>query len=730
MKKGILIILLILLKTLLSEAQDCVDSIHLRIIPEHKDNKISADISVSGFKDVSSFQFAINFDPDVFRLDSLYATHQSLKDLLHFDNKKGTIRIIWTNPIPTVGITLADNSVLIKIRFIKIKAVAISHITLSNSQLPGEFTKPDNKMLCHTFNMVNVPTEQFYISGKVIFDENSNCVLDQSEKGLSEWMVEFDTGAEKYYQITDAQGKYLTYLPKGKYTIRIYPKNESWSPCINDLEENIEDKNIDNVNFIVKPKVICPLVKVDISTPFVHHCEENIYTLVYKNFGNTVSENTIIEVNFDRNYTFLRSTANPLTIKQNTLLFSVGDLLPVQGDTIRITFKSECGAISMGRTYCVSAKAAPLHPCTSTSEWNGSDIQIIPQCDDIGKKVHFIIKNNGNGDMLDIKHYIVTEEDVLKPSQPFKLDKQKELKIELPADGTSYRLTADQDGKYPFKSKSVSSVLEGCGTDVSGNFSKGFIVLFEETDRDEFIDTDCRESDVNISQIQMTGMPKGYGNQHYIATDAYPEFVLTFQNPDVKDKICNVILKTKINENFDLKSLEIGPSGHPYKYYIDGNRELVFIFENIYLSGRLQNLAGSLGFVKYKIKVNKNVVHGTRINNEVKLFFNYDDIVISPNQYYTIGQNFIIASTDYIPEHANIKLYPNPFNDVMIIDIPDPQLYEYSYSIKSIDGQEKSNGKLHSGQNVIITDGIRSGLNLLYITTPNIGQSVYKIIKL
>jgi hypothetical protein len=730
MKKLIFTFLVWFLSILAGNTQTCTDSLHLRLIPEITENYIEVKISVHGFKELISFQYALNYDSDVMKLDVISTGLTDFSQNNYFDNKKGVIRFLWASIYATKGITLPDNAILMTLRFQKVKFGGVSHVSFSESLLPFEFTNIANKTLCYSTNQIFVPTEPFKISGKVIFDQNSNCLPDAAEPGIGEWLVEFERGVAKYYRITDNTGHYSAYLPKGIYKVRVIPKNESWQSCFAEQLVSLIDNNIENINFQVKGSNLCPQIQVDISTPSVSFCRENIYTLIYKNSGHSSGENIQLEVTFDPLYTFISSDLEPLTIKNNTLLFNVGTVLPFQSDTIKIVFKSDCSPVSNGRTYCVTVKAMPYSPCGPSSSWNGSDIQVIPVCDDISKKTKFIIRNTGIGDMLETKHYIVTEEDVLRPAQPFKLDKQKEIKIELPADGTTYRLTADQDNDFPFRSKAVSAVLEGCGTNNEGTYSKGFITLFEETDRDLFIDTDCRESDVTSSLLDMTGMPKGYGNEHYIAMDAYPEFVISFKNPERKNGKYSVILKTKINDAFDIHSLEFGSSSHPCKMFIHENKELTFVFDSIFLAEHHSNTSESQGFVKYKIKVHPEAKSGTRIENFAKIFFNYDEPLISQTQYYTLGQSFILALSTQLPGISNVRLFPNPSNDFIILEIPEANKRAYTYAIKALDGHILACGTLIKGQNIIETDQLPLGINILYIHSGDRIYSIHKIIKL
>lgn len=87
--------------------------------------------------------------------------------------------------------------------------------------------------------------------------------------------------------------------------------------------------------------------------------------------------------------------------------------------------------------------------------------------------------------MKDPKRFIVTEDDVMRHPTNIQLDILQAETLELPADGTSYRVITSQDTDYPL-GKLATLAVEGCGDNGSGQFSTGFVTQFEEADRETF----------------------------------------------------------------------------------------------------------------------------------------------------------------------------------------------------------------------------------------------------
>ena len=87
-------------------------------------------------------------------------------------------------------------------------------------------------------------------------------------------------------------------------------------------------------------------------------------------------------------------------------------------------------------------------------------------------------------------------------------------------------------------------------------------------------------------------------------------------------------------------------------------------FENIFLPDSTTNFNASNGFLKYTIKQQPDLPEGTVIKNDVGIYFDYNEVVMTNETFHTIGYDFIVLSEQTpIIEAARINIYPNPFDD-------------------------------------------------------------------
>jgi hypothetical protein len=98
----------------------------------------------------------------------------------------------------------------------------------------------------------------------------------------------------------------------------------------------------------------------------------------------------------------------------------------------------------------------------------------------------------------------------------------------------------------------------------------------------------------------------------------------------------------------------------------------------------------------------------------------------------TVYTNVQIDSVGPTPTKVNtissaptLHIYPNPTNDILYIDI----VYNASYRMLSIVGQEIKEGTLNGGHNSIPVQSLPPGIYMLEITSNDGQKTVSKIIK-
>lgn len=171
--------------------------------------------------------------------------------------------------------------------------------------------------------------------------------------------------------------------------------------------------------------------------------------------------------------------------------------------------------------------------------------------------------------------------------------------------------------------------------------------------------------------------PKGLGVKGLI----FPEqqdltYTVRFQNTG-NDTAYTVVIRDTLGAFHDLSALELGAASHDYRVELSSDRIIAFIFENIMLPDSNVNEAGSHGFVKYTVGLQRNILPETVIANRASIYFDYNDPIIT-----NTAQNLMSAhpvSVPYRPRTArapdSIVLYPNPASEVLTITGRDATIY-------------------------------------------------------
>ena len=719
----------ILLLSLLPQAglwAQCQDTVKLYLNYSYDGPDLVVDISVENFQEIAGFQFGLNFDSDVISFKSVSSTLSDFNNSNVSNSQIGNIRFSWVSP--STSQSLPDFSTLISLKFAVLQDVAVSYLDISETNLPIEFINDFFEELCYQVVYNTVPTNTGKISGKVTFDLNKDCIAESSDPTLGQWLVALSSDSKTYYRVTDENGTYSFGLPEGAYTIRLLPKNELWKVCNDPIEINMTEGSQMVQDFIANVAVDCPLIKTDISTPFLRRCFDNTYTLFYENQGTIVAENAYIEVDLDDDFDFISTDFTNFTITGQQLRFELGNLAVNERGYIKIVLNLNCATTILGQTHCVKATAFPNEPCIVPPTWSGSELSITSECDELNDKVIFTILNTGTGAMKEAKRYIVTEDDVMRPPTNIQLNILQAETLELPADGTSYRIITSQDTDYPL-GKLATLAIEGCGDDGSGQFSTGFVTLFEEADRDLFIDTDCKESIGSFDPNDIIGMPKGYGSKQYIEKEVNVEYLIRFQNTGT-DTAFTVRIKNYIPESLDLATIQMGAASHEYTYQFNQDRELIITFDDILLVDSTENEAASHGFVKYKILPSSTLIDEDKIENQAKIYFDYNEPITTNEAFHTIGRDFILESIDWMGEKINVTFYPNPTDQELKIYTGDFDFEKIEYTIKNQIGQNQLSGIISEKNANIPCGELPSGVYIMNVRFDQKTQAVLKFIKI
>ncbi len=524
-----------------------------------------------------------------------------------------------------------------------------------------------------------------YIEGTVVWDNIENCMLDTGEPLLEGWLVEATDGTNTFYGTTDVNGYYFIPVDPGDYSVTLLPPNQQWDVCVNDISvslPNADDTAV--VDFLAFKLPTCPLLTVDISTPFLRRCfGGNIYNIIYCNEGTAPATDAYVVIDFDDFLTLDFSTLPFIDLGNNVYQFEIGDLEIGECASFWTSMTVSCNAV-IGQTHCTEAHIYPDTMCLSPDPmWSGASLKVEAVCDD---SVRFTVTNIGENPMVNPLEYVVIEDIVMylqAPPPSITLDVMESHELVVPANGSTWRMEVMQEPFHPEPSYPVIAV-EGCGVNANGGFSTGIVNLFPLGDPEPYLDIDCTENIGGCDPNGKYAYPTGVKDEHFIEQNKDIEYIIRFQNTGT-DTAFNVLIRDTLSPFLDVASVRPGASSHPYDFEIYGQGILRFTFPNIQLPDSTENEPASNGYVTFRVSQNHDVPLGSVIENSAGIYFDFNEPVITNTVFHTIGEDFLdevnaINAIDL--ENGQLRVYPNPIAGEAIFELPAQKLLNPTFVLQ------------------------------------------------
>ncbi len=497
-------------------------------------------------------------------------------------------------------------------------------------------------------------------------DANGNCDPDLGEIGLANWIIEIKTPTSNYFVKTNGAGEYVGLIPSNAIQAVVQPINDLWSVCTPTLPIiDLNTPDAVNAAFTVVSVQDCPLMNVDLSTPFLRRCFDNTYTVNYCNEGTALAENVRVEIELDEYVDFISSPLSFTINSDGKYVFELDDLAFGQCASFKILVNVSCES-TLGQTHCSQAEVFPPDLCNPLSK---PQIEVIGEC--VGSEVIFMIKNISNIDMPESESYIVTEDHVMVSGgsdNTYQLAAGATKEVTLPANGSTYHLHTVKIPGSPELGFTIGGI-EGCGTNGMGTFSLGFLNGFNLDAGGTNIDLDCQENIGAFDPNDITAYPSGIQEERYLRANTDIEYRIRFQNTGT-DTAFNVVLVDSISPSLNLNSIRIGSSSHDYTWELEG-RTLKFNFDNIMLPDSNVNEVASHGFVNFSIQQVADLADETHISNAADIYFDFNDPIRTNTEFYTIGDPIgdVVSNVNFAPASRLIKVFPNPFTQMTVFDL-------------------------------------------------------------
>jgi uncharacterized repeat protein (TIGR01451 family) len=521
------------------------------------------------------------------------------------------------------------------------------------------------------------------LEGYVFDDVNNNCNLDTAEYVMANRIIEV-RGNQTYWTSTNSDGYYWLRVDTGNYQMILHPAVNTayWqmSSCNNDtIQINIPNTNTTiNNSFAHTAIAYCPLLNVELATPFLRRCFDSNYYIHYCNTGTAIANNAYVDVNIDSFLTLDTSNiaVNWTLLGANTYRFQIGTVTIGQCGTIPLNVLVSCNAI-LNQTHCSSAQIFPTSSCLLPN-WTGAIINVNANC--INDSIIFTLTNSGSN-TSSILNYSILQDTIQVSSNSFTLSAGQSNQVIIPnPNGATYTLIADQEIGYPaiLGDSFVSVSIEGCG----GNINTGVVTQFSSYDGSPFLDIDCRMNIGAYDPNDKQGFPAGYSGNQYITPTTVLDYQIRFQNTGT-DTAFTIVVRDTIPQSLDIASIIPGSSSHTYSYMIHGENVQVidFIFNNIQLPDSNVNEPASHGFVKFKINQKPNNPLGTVIENKAGIYFDFNEAVITNSTHHVLGENFITANLVGLSTQK-------PNNEIAVLVYPNPSHYNVTFEIS---GQKHGN---------------------------------------
>lgn len=561
------------------------------------------------------------------------------------------------------------------------------------------------------------PSINANISGVVKNDVDEDCNETSADDGLENWTVSLIADGFTLQTTTDSNGAYYFSTVPADYTISLNPPNALWTVCQNDFTLEAEMDGAYEFDFLVQKLIDCPLMEVNIGTPFLRRCFNSFYNIAYCNQGTVPAVDAYVDVTIDSFLTVLSSTIPIAAQNGNVYTFDLGDLDINECGTFKIEVEISCES-ELGQVFCSEAHIFPDEICIPPSQfWDGSSLELDAKC--IGDQARFTVKNTGSN-MTQAMPFIIVEDDMIMNinggNDPILLESLDSINVDLPANGSTWRIEVDQSPGHPF-SEMVTAAIEGCGTNPDGNFSMGFVTLFPILSHSGSVDVECAEGIGSYDPNDKNAIPVGVGEEHFIERNVDLDYKIRFQNTGT-DTAFTVLIRDTLSTWLDPVSVRPGVASHAYTFELIEGNVLEFRFDNIMLPDSNVNEVASHGYVKFKIAQQVDNPLGTVIENSAAIYFDFNEPVITNTVQHTVGENFleIISSIIRGPYlDADITVTPNPMNTSAIVTLEEMTVTDGKLIVYDLFGRIVQNYNFDGNQVEILKNQLSSGLYLFEI---------------
>ena len=217
------------------------------------------------------------------------------------------------------------------------------------------------------------------------------------------------------------------------------------------------------------------------------------------------------------------------------------------------------------------------------------------------------------------------------------------------------------------------------------------------------------------------GLPLGYGPERIIDRGQAIDYTINFQNTG-NDTAYKVVLVDTIAEELDLATIDVQGASHPFRFEVDDDRVVKFIFEDIDLPDSTTNEPESHGQVNFSISQVPNLPYGTYIENKAGIYFDFNPPIITNTEVHKV--DIISGVETMVKQDIAFSVYPNPTEGRLVVKLSNLEMA--NMRIFNITGKVMNEMQLRSPKTELDLSEYNSGIYLVELTSGN-KRTVQKI---
>jgi uncharacterized repeat protein (TIGR01451 family) len=479
--------------------------------------------------------------------------------------------------------------------------------------------------------IVKLSSEVKAISGQ-IRQANPTCQLLTPPQYIANTQVTIEKNNISYYTSADSFGRFGLFIDTGRFNVSAIPPNQLWRTCppqtITISNPTVRDTTIANPTLYINS--ICPLMEVELTTPFLRRCFESTYTINYANKGTAIQNDATAELTLDSALTFVSATRPVRSRVGNKVIFSLGNVGINQVGQFDVTVKVSCDS-RLGQTHCSSVIIPKTMTCDTVQD---SIPTIVNQCVAGCDSISFLV-NKPNTTLNKTFKYQLIADAALIDTGRFVLSNTFNLKRKR--DGRTYRLEVRNPTTNQLL---VARSVESNPSVSTPSVSTGFVNQFASAVKQSNISENCTANRGAFDPNDKAAVPTGVGAARLIEQGKEIEYLVQFQNTGT-DTAFTVVVKDTFAAHFNFSTFKLNATSHVATWQLNPKGILIMTFNKINLVDSFTNEKKSHGFFKYTIKLNDSIVTNTIVKNKAGIYFDFNLPIITNLTSHTIGKELL-----------------------------------------------------------------------------------------